>query len=274
MLNKFFRFSILFTVLFGLSTLVHAQAILAVSEGTSGGLDSAQVVSKYQAIADILGKAANEKINIILVRDFASLEEGMKEGRFKYVIARPSDYPARGIRDYRYQYIASAKPDGQCFFVVDKSSPLQRLSDSKGKRFLLAEPAAYMAKLCRAELRDNGIVIEKENVQRIKDQQATGFYLKNSFADVAGIASYSAIAKKWEKEGNRIIHKSVPQPYNPLIAQKSLPPEAVLRIRTALSNLNQTDTGKAVLSSLSFDSFEFDPQGELRLLRLLTWLEK
>jgi phosphonate transport system substrate-binding protein len=75
---------------------VHAQAILAVSEGTSGGLDSAQVVSKYQAIADILGKAANEKINIILVRDFASLEEGMKEGRFKYVIARPSDYPCSG----------------------------------------------------------------------------------------------------------------------------------------------------------------------------------
>jgi len=274
MLNNSFRTGIFISMLFFMFNLAHAQAILAVSEGTSGGLDSAQVISKYQPIADILTKAANEKINIILVRDFASLEEGMKEGRFKYVIARPSDYPARGIRDYHYQYIASAKPDGQCLFVVDKNSPLQKLSDTKGKRFILAESAAYMAKFCRAELRDHGIFVEKENVQRIKDQQATGFYLKNGFGDVAGIASYSGIAKKWEKEGNRIIHKSVPQLYNPLIAQKSLSPDAVQRIRTALSNLKQTESGQAVLKTLSFESFEFDPQGELRLLKLLTWLEK
>jgi phosphonate transport system substrate-binding protein len=157
---------------------------------------------------------------------------------------------------------------------VPKNSPITKLSDVKGKRMVLAEPAAYMAKFCRAELRENGIYVEKENVQRIKDQQATGFYLENGFGDVAGIASYSSIAKRWEKDGHRIVHKSVKQPYNPLIARKDVAPAKIDKIRAELDKLAETDAGKTLLKSLGFASYQFDPQGEQQLRGLLTWLEK
>jgi hypothetical protein len=39
---------------------------------------------------------------VVLVREFSSLEDGMKTGAFDFVFARPSDYPARGIRDHGY----------------------------------------------------------------------------------------------------------------------------------------------------------------------------
>jgi phosphonate transport system substrate-binding protein len=251
-----------------------AQAILAVSEGTSGGIDSAQVIAKYQPLADILARGIGNKVSVILVRDFAALESGMKDGRFEFVIARPSDYPARGIRDYGYQYVAHAKPDGQCWMIVPKDSPIKTLADIKGRRIVLAEPAAYMAKLCRAELRDNNILVEKENTQRIKDQQATGFYLQNGFGDVAGVASYSSIAKRWEKDGHRVIHKSAKQPYNPLIARKDIAPAKLEKIRAELDKLDETESGKILLTALGFSSFQFDPQGEQNLRTLLAWLEK
>jgi phosphonate transport system substrate-binding protein len=253
---------------------VRAESILAVSEGTSGGIDSAQVLAKYQPLADLLARGTAEKTSVIMVRDFAALEQGMKEGRFRFVIARPSDYPARGLRDYGYQYVAHAKPDGQCWFIVKKDADIKSLQDIKGKRIVLAEPVAYMAKLCAAELRDQGISVDKENVQRIKDQQATGFYLQNGFGDVAGIASYSGIAKRWEKDGNRVIHKSVKQPYNPLIAHQTVTPQAIEKIRADLDKLDQTEAGKSMLKSLGFDTFEYDQQGDKRLRELLTWLEK
>jgi ABC-type nitrate/sulfonate/bicarbonate transport system substrate-binding protein len=145
--------------------LASAQGlILGVSEGTSGGLDHAQVINKYQGLADVIGKSIRQKVNVVFIREFAALEEGMKAGRFDFVIARPSDYPARGLRDYGFQFIATAKPDGQCHIVVPKDSPLKTLADVKGKRIALPEQAAYMTKLCRAELRDRGINLAAENV--------------------------------------------------------------------------------------------------------------
>jgi phosphonate transport system substrate-binding protein len=270
------RITALFLCAAGL--LVHsaaqAQKTLAVSEGTSGAINSTETIAKYQPIAEILARITGEKLSIVPVRDFSVLEAGIKDGRHQFVIARPSDYPARGVRDYAYQYVAHAKPDGQCLMVVPKDSPIQKLADIQGKRIVLAEAAAYMAKLCRAELRDNGILIEKESVQRITDQQAISFYLQNGFADVAGIASYSGIARRWESEGGRVIHKSRKQPYNPLIAHKSVTAAQLEKIRTELSKLSDTDTGKGTLKTLGFDSFQFDTQGEQQLRTLLAWLEK
>jgi phosphonate transport system substrate-binding protein len=175
------------------------QLVLGISEGTSGGLDHAQVITKYQGLAEVIGKALKAKVSVVFAREFKQLEEGMQTGRFDLVMARPSDYPARGMRDYGYSYIASTKPDGQCFVIVPKGSALKTINDVKGQRIALPEQIAYMSRFCAAELRDKGILVGKENVQFVREQAAVGFYLDNKFADVGGVASYSGIAKKWEK---------------------------------------------------------------------------
>lgn len=244
--------------------------ILGISEGTSGGLDHAQVVAKYQGLAEVIGKAMKTKVNLVFAREFKQLEEGMQTGRFDLVMARPSDYPARGMRDYGYSYIASTKPDGQCFVIVPKGSELKTINEVKGKRIALPEQIAYMSRFCAAELRDKGILVEKENVQFVREQAAVGFYIDNKFADVGGVASYSGIGKKWEKEGGRILHKSVPQPYFPLVAHKRIKPEQLKAIQQELLLLPESEAGKDVLKRIGIE--KFDTTSEARMRDLLKWL--
>lgn len=253
----------------------HAQAqaqqlVLGISEGTSGGLDHAQVIAKYQGLAEVIGKAMKAKVSVVFAREFKQLEEGMQTGRFDLVMARPSDYPARGMRDYGYSYIASTKPDGQCFVIAPKGSELKTINDVKGRRIALPEQIAYMSRFCAAELRDKGILVGKENVQYVREQAAVGFYLDNKFADVGGVASYSGIGKKWEKDGGRILHKSVAQPYFPLVAHKRVKPEQVKAIQEELLALPASDAGKDVLKRIGIE--QFDTTSEPRMRELLKWL--
>ena len=207
---------------------------------------------------------------MVFAREFQMLEEGMQSGRFDFVMARPSDYPARGLRDYGYRYVASAKPDGQCLIVVPKGSPIKTLADAKGKRFVIPEQVSYMSKFCRAELRDRGIDLTKEKVQYVREQGAVAFYLENNFGEVGGLASYSGVAKGWEKSGNIILHKSVAQPYFPLIASKRATDAQIAAVQKALKALPADEPGQAVLKSIGVK--EFDTGSEQKLRDLLKWL--
>jgi phosphonate transport system substrate-binding protein len=246
------------------------QLVLGISEGTSGGLDHAQVIAKYQGLAEVLSKAVKGKVSVVFAREFKQLEEGMKTGRFDFVMARPSDYPARGMRDYGYSYVASSKPDGQCVVIVPKDSPFKSIADIKGKRIALPEQIAYMSRFCTAELRDKGILVDKENVQYVREQAAVGFYLDNGFADVGGVASYSGVAKGWEKEGKRVLHKSVAQPYFPLIANRQIKPEQIKAIQADLMTLAESEAGRDLLKRIGVQ--QFDTGSEARMKDLLKWL--
>lgn len=244
--------------------------ILAISEGTSGGTDHARVIAKYQGLADVIGRSIQRKVNVVFIREFSALEEGLKARRFALAMARPSDFPARGMRDYGYQYVASAKPDGQCLIIVPKESPYQKLADIKGKRLVLPETAAYMAKFCASALRDEGIDIAKENVQRVREQGAVPFYITNKFADVGGVASYSGVARSLEKSGHRVLHTSVSQPYFPLIVDGEFTPAQIEAMQRALRALPETEAGQGVLKSVGIQAF--DTSTEKRLRDLLAWL--
>jgi ABC-type phosphate/phosphonate transport system substrate-binding protein len=257
-----------------LSSMAHAQSqlVFAISEGTSGGLDHAQVIAKYQDLANILGGVLKTKVSVVFAREFSTLENGMKEGRFDFVMARPSDYPARGMRDNGYHYLASAKPDGQCLIVVPKDSTLKTLADARGKRFVMPEQVSYMSRFCRAALRDQGINLATENVQYVREQAAVTFYMSNKFADVGAIASYSGPAKKLDKDGFRVLYSSVTQPYFPLVAHARFKPEQIKAIQRELSALPEKPGGPEILQRIGIAAFDTDT--ERRMQELLGWLEK
>jgi phosphonate transport system substrate-binding protein len=249
------------------------RLFFAVSEGASSSIDPMQAVNKYLPLADVLSKAVGQRVVVSLVRSFDDLEQGMKKDEFDLVMARPSDYPGRGVRDYSYSLIATAKPDGQCFFVVEKSSLLKKLEDIKGKQIMFPEKAAFMTKFCGAELRDHGIDINKEPyVRYAREQGAIGWSVENKLIDVGIVASFSPVGKNWEKNGNRVLHKASPQPYFPLVAAKRVPADKIAKMQKALADLSTTAEGKKVLSSLGIDGFNIESKE--RLLNLLTWLEK
>lgn len=261
----------IFATLMTLAGTAWAQdLVMGVSEGTSGGLDHAQVINKYQGLADVIGRSIRQKVNVVFIREFAALEEGMKASRFDFVIARPSDYPARAVKSYGYNLLASAKPDGHCLLIVHKDSPIKTLDELKGKRIAMPEQAAYMTKFCRAELRDRGFDLAREKVQYVREQGAVAFYIENNLVDAGGVASYSGVARKWEKDGHRVLHKSVAQPYFPLIAAGHITPRQREEIRKNLVAMSNSDAGAQVLKTVGIK--EFDVSSEQRLRDLLDWL--
>jgi ABC-type phosphate/phosphonate transport system substrate-binding protein len=228
-------------------------------------------VLKYGGLADAIGKALKADVKVVFVREFAQLEDGMKTGRLDLVMARPSDYPARGLRDHGYQYIATVKPEGQCLIVVAKDSPIKQLADLKGRKIVMPEKAAYMSKFCRAELRNQGIDLDKEAVTYVREQEAVAFYINNGFNQAGGLASYSGAARNWIKEGGTVLHRSVPQPYSPLIGSKALSATEVSAVQKAVLALSDTPEGREVLKTAGM-SGGFDTGTEPKVRELLKFL--
>ncbi len=246
-------------------------ATLGISEGTSGGVDHAVVIAKYAELAERIGKAAGQRVHVEFVREFAQLEQGMKSGRLTYVMARPSDYPGRGLRDYGYRYVASAKPEGHCMIYADKQSGVTTLEQAKGRKWVLPEAVAYMSRFCRAALRDQGIDLASQRVEHVREQGAVKFYLDHGFAQVGGVASYAGVRKQFDKDGAVLVHKSVPQPYFPLIASSRVGPAQVQAIQAMLVGLKDESAGQAVLKQVGVD--DFDTGTEERMRKLVAWLE-
>jgi ABC-type phosphate/phosphonate transport system substrate-binding protein len=244
--------------------------VMAISEGTSGGLDHAAVRIKYGGLAEVIERAVGQPVNVVFAREFRMLEAGISSGEHDFVMARPSDYPARGIRDHGYRYVAHAQPDGQCLVIVPKASPVQALADTKGRRWVMPERISYMSKLCHAEMRDQGIDLGGEKVQFVREQGAVTFYLANGFGDVGTVASYSGVARKLEADGFRVVHRSVKQPYFPLVAGRRISEAQVQAIQAALAALPETGEGQAILKKIGIQGF--DTQGATRLGKLLDWL--
>jgi phosphonate transport system substrate-binding protein len=249
-----------------------SDLVMAVSEGSSGGLDHAQANAKYRALADFIGKAIKRKVNIVFAREFSFLEEGIKNQRFDLLFARPSDYPARAIRDHRFQYVAHTNPDGQCYVVVRKDSPIKTLAQAKGKKWVFPEEVSYMAKFCKAALRDQGINMGGEKIVYTREQAFVEKYLAADFAQVGVVASYSGAGRNWEKRGDVVLHKSTPQPYFPLVANQKLDAASLNALQVALAGLHTSAEGKATLENLGLS--KFDITGAARLAALNTWLEK
>ena len=62
--------------------------------------------------------------------------------------------------------------------AVRADSPVQSLEQLRGKTFVMPEEVAYMARFCRAELRDKGIELAQENVFYVREQGAIPFGLE------------------------------------------------------------------------------------------------
>lgn len=249
------------------------RLVLAVSEGTSGGTTPLQIIDKYRPLADVIARAINVPVIIEPSRNFERLDDGMRERRYDLAMARPSDYPARAVRDYGYRYVVNAKPDGQCIFIVPKDSTAKSIADLKGHRVLLPEKVSYMARFCTAELRDAGFDMnDPETVKYTREQEVVVYGVQTGISDMAGIASYSKARKGVDAAGLREMQKSRPQPYMPLVASPQVTPAQIEAIRAELVKLDATPAGQQILKSLAITGF--DGSGEKRLSELLNWLEK
>lgn len=253
------------------TSAVRNHVLLAISEGASGGLDASELLRKYAGLKGVLEQALGREVRIVSARNFELLERGLKERQFDFAMARPADYMARAIRDNSYSLVVTANPEGMCTIIVPKDSPIKTLADLKGKKFGLPEGGVFMARLCAVDLRANGIdVVKDTKLQYVREQDVLGYAVETGILDAGGVASFSGVARNWEKKGNRVVHRSLKQPYFPLIASPGMAKGDVEKVRKALVQLADSDGGKEVLQGLGVQGFATGDQE--RLLKMLVML--
>lgn len=251
--------------------LLAGEWMIAISEGTSGTQSSLEVMSRYEDLVAYIGRAVNRKLRFFLARDFEMLEDGIRRNAYPLVLARPSDYPARAVRDHGYQLVTTVRGGGYIRFIVPGDSPLKGVQDLRGRRIAFPEGISYAARVATATLRDNGIDIRQEkSVQYFRDQAAIGFTLESKLADVGAVMSYSGVGRDWEKKGGKVLLDGPKQPYMPMVASPRVAVQDIVALRGALVTLDQSASGRTILQRVGVPGFESRDARDLHAL--LNWL--
>lgn len=246
------------------------QFIFAINEGGSGNLDATEIFLRWEDFTRIAEKALGVHLTMVAVRDIQVLQRSVETGAYALVLSRPADVLAQAVRDYGYNPVVVSSEPAHALFIVNKDSPLKTITDVRGKRIVTPDRYAYMWRIANAMLRDNKIVMAKEQVRAMRDQAAIAWSMENNFFDVGVVASFSPAGRTWEKKGGRVIAISPEVPNTPLIASRKISPAQVVKLRDALTALDSTEDGKAVLKRINIAAFK--PASSQVFVDLLNWL--
>jgi ABC-type phosphate/phosphonate transport system substrate-binding protein len=243
--------------------------LFGINEGTAGQKDFGDLQSKYKALADFLAKTINQPVKLESSQNLKSSSSNLAKGRYALFFSKPANVTAKAIRDQKYQLVAMAKGEFTVKFIVNANSPLKKPEDIKGKRIALAK-GTFMEKAGMAELRDRHLTPDESQIQAAKFQDAIEFIVEKGFADVGMVSPI--VAKNWVAKGGGVLFESRKMPFWSLIAAPGMSKENVLKIQTALVNLENSEEGKKLLEKLGVKGFV--PGNQQDYLDLQDWVEK
>jgi phosphonate transport system substrate-binding protein len=246
------------------------RLVLAINEGAAGSLTATDIVFRYGEFKKIVEKAVGAPVTLVAVRDARMLRKSVQTGVFAFVLSRPADVLAEAVRDYGYQAVVLSQEPAHALFIVKKDSPLKTIGDVKGKSILTPDRYAYMWRIANAMMRDNKILMAKEQVRAMGDQAAIGWSMEGGFFDVGVVASFSGVGRTWEKNGGRVIARSPELPNTPMIASSKVTPSQIQKLRAALVALRTSESGAAVLKDIGVPGFK--EASSQTLIELITWL--
>jgi ABC-type phosphate/phosphonate transport system substrate-binding protein len=247
-----------------------SRILLAVNEGGAVNADAMETVFRFADFGQVVEKTLRMPVTIIPARDRNAVLAGVQRQAFTLLLARPNDVPAQAVRDFGYVPVVTEKVPAQVLFIVRKDSPLQSITDVKGKTFVTPDQYSNIWRMANALLRDNKISFSNENVRAMRDQAAIGWSMENGFFDVGVVNSVSAVGRTWEKNGGRVLARGPETPNMPLIASPQLSAAQIAKLRAALIALDSSDDGKALLKKIGLTGFkETSPKV---FLDFLSWL--
>ena len=243
--------------------------LFGINDGTSGHKDFGDMQSKYKALADYFSKVIGKPVKLESSQNLTSSSENLAKGRYALFFAKPSNVSAKAMRDQHYQLVAMAKGEFTVNFIVNANAPFKKPEDIKDKRIALAK-GTFMEKAGMAELRDRHLTPGADHIQAAKFQDAVEFIVEKGFADV-GIVS-PVVAKSWVAKGGSVLFESRKLPFWSLIAAPDMSKDEVMKLQSALVNLENSDDGKKLLEKIGVKGFV--PGNQQDYLDLLSWLEK
>jgi phosphonate transport system substrate-binding protein len=159
------------------------------------------------------------------------------------------------------------------YLIVRQDDPVARYEDLRGKTIAFPDARSTTGYLLpRLMLRRHGLELKRDfrQILFIGKHDSTALAVANGTADVGAMASYifedleSAIRAKL-----RVLDRSEPIPFGPVVARSSLGETLLGRIRTFFLTLDHTPQGQALLREARLSGFTSASDQDYRPIRTL-----
>ena len=171
-------------------------------------------------------------------------------------MARPADYPARGVRDYGYRALMKGKGTGSIVFIADKNSDMKTLTDIVGRRIGVPEETAYAAKVAMVALAEQKVMLKDTKFTYHKEQEVIGYAVGAGMMDAGAVMTYSKVGREWEKNGGKVIYRGRNLPFQPFIASGKVSSTDAERVRARAIALSENLEGQAILKAAGLPAME------------------
>lgn len=203
-----------------------------------------QLVKFHNPLRIYLEATIGRPVNLVTAPSFAEFVQRTRQGAYDYVFTAPH---LGRLAEYRdgYHPLIKTGHEVKGIYLVAKESPIQSLSDIKGKSIMMVGEAAIISQLAVQQLRDLGLQdgVNME-IRRTRTHNNAMYAAVRGDADVSltGILLYKKIQLQ-DRDKVRVIGETPGVPGFIFLAGKGIPEVERDKVRQALLRFGDTPEG-------------------------------
>lgn len=221
-------------------------------------LTESEMRAEFEPLMTYLSEAIGQKVSLYIAKNYGDLRTQMEAGTVDIGSFSPFAY-VDAVRGGKIRIIAQSILDGSATYrgliVARKDSGLQSVADLQGKRFAFVDPKSASGYVYpRAMLVEKGVTPEsyfKETVFAGGHDKVIAMVLEGK-ADAGAIYDGALAVEKARgkpTDDSATLASTDPIPHDAIAVQLGLDEALALKIRTALVDLDKTESGRRVIAN-------------------------
>lgn len=242
---------------------VAAESPAPLTLGIHPYLPAKELTTRFQPLADYLGKSIGRTITIRIGRDYEEHNRAVGTNAVDIAFMGPAEYvkltDEYGPRPLLARLEVGGKPELFGAIVVRKDSPIHTLADLKGHRFAFGDPNSTMSHLVpRGMMAAAGVPLSA-----LSEYKFLGAHKNVALGVLAG--DYDAGAVKMEvfeefaPRGLTLLAKTPPVSEHLFVVRPDMPAAQVAMLRQALLNLKNLPEGEGIMQTIHKKMTAFAP---------------
>ncbi len=219
----------------------------------------------YRQLLDYIGAKLGRNVELVQRKTYSEINELVGKGQIDLAFICSGPYIS-GKEKYGFELLATPEVKGshyyQSYLIVNRDSPLQNLSDLKGRVFAFTDPDSHSGKLVPtfwlSEIHAQPDTFFGKTIYTYSHDNSI-MAVSRGLVDGAAVDSliweYYNPKNPTMTAGTQVIRKSDPFGIPPVVASRSFPPEEKDRVRKVFLAMHQDPDGNRILQELMIDRF-------------------
>ncbi len=219
----------------------------------------------YRELLDLAGEHLNRQVKLIQRQTYEEINDLLRDGKLDMAFICSGAYVAAHDR-FGLEILAVPQVNGRSvyfsYFIVPKTSTIEKITDLKGKKFAFTDPLSNTGKISPTYvLAQKGLSPETffsktiytyshdNSITAVAEKQVDGAAVDSLVWDYLNRTKPELIGK------TRIIAVSEPYGIPPVVTGPGTDPALRERLRQFLLHVHETEQGRQVLANIMIDRF-------------------